>query len=208
LSGNIKNKLKNIFYKILYPVFYFKWKFYSTTNDEINILVGAGLTKFEGWFPTDVHFLDITKESDFKKLFSKRKIDRILAEHVLEHLSSEQLNLMASNFYKYSSNKINIRIAVPDGYHKSKEYINLVKPGGKGEGSFDHKHLFNYRSLSEYFENAGFKSNYIEYWNENNEFFTYYKNDGNGIIRRSFINDKRNTDGSPNYTSLIIDFTK
>jgi len=208
LSGNLKNTFRKIFHKITYPLFYLKWVLYSSTNKEIKLLVGAGLTEFRGWFPTDVHFLDITKESDFQKLFLKRKIDKILAEHVLEHLTSGQLKLMAANFYKYSSGKINIRIAVPDGFHKDQIYIEQVKPGGTGNGADDHKHLFNYKSLSEVFVNVGFKANPIEYWNEEKEFYTVYKNDGNGIIRRSFINDKRNSDGSPNYTSLIIDFTK
>lgn len=208
MSRNLKNSLKNIFYKISYPFFYVKWFFYSLNNKEIKLLVGAGLTSFKSWFSTDIHFLDITKESNFENLFTKRKIDKILAEHVLEHLTSEQLKLMSENFYKYSSNKINIRIAVPDGFHKDRNYVEQVKPGGTGNGAEDHKHLFNYKSLSEVFEKAGFKANPIEYWNEEKEFYTVYKNDNNGIIRRSFINDKRNSDGSPNYTSLIIDFTK
>jgi len=208
LSGNLRNNLKNIFYKITYPFFYLKWVIYLLTNKEIKLLVGAGLTKFKGWFNTDVQFLDITDESDFQKLFSKRKIDKVLAEHVLEHLTPEQLKLAAINFYKYSAQEINIRIAVPDGFHKDSKYIEQVKPGGTGNGADDHKHLFNYKSLSEVFENAGFKATPIEYWNEEKEFYTVYKNDGNGIIRRSFINDKRNSGGSPNYTSLIIDFTK
>ena len=189
-------------------MFYLKWILYSVTSKEIRLLVGAGSTDFKDWFSTDVQFLDITNEEDFKKLFSKKKIDKILAEHVLEHLTDKQLKLMAENFYKYSSERINVRIAVPDGFHKDKDYIELVKPGGTGCGSDDHKHLFNYKSLSEIFENAGFKANPIEYWNENKEFNTNYKNDDKGIINRSFINDKRNSNGLPNYTSLIIDFTK
>lgn len=185
-----------------------KWRLYSNNNPEIKLLVGAGLTDYKGWFPTDINFLDITDKKRFGKLFSNRKIDKILAEHVLEHLTEEQLRLTAENFFNYSSGKINIRIAVPDGFHKDEKYINMVKPGGSGNGSDDHKHLFNYKSLSEIFESAGFKSNPVEYWDENKEFHTSYSDDGNGVIIRSFKNDKRNSDGQPNYTSLIIDFTK
>lgn len=202
------DSLKNIFYKFSYPIFYLKWLSYSSSNDEIKLLVGAGLTDYKGWFATDVFFLDVTNESDFKKLFTKKKIDKVLAEHVLEHLTSEQLDLMAANFYKYSSEKINVRIAVPDGFHKSEEYINQVKPGGTGDGSHDHKHLFTYKSLSKVFEDAGFKSNPIEYWDESHNFHSSYENDDKGLIRRSLKNDSRNSDGLPNYTSLIIDFTK
>ena len=38
----------------------------------------------------------------------------------------------------------NFRIAVPDGFHTDPSYIENVKPGGTGEGSEDHKNLFNY----------------------------------------------------------------
>ena len=204
----MKNFLRKYFYKISFPFFYLKWFYYSIFNKKIKLLVGAGLTSYNSWFSTDVHFLDITKESDFRKLFKKRKIDNILAEHVLEHLTSEQLKLMVANFYKYSSENINIRIAVPDGFHNNPQYINQVIPGGTGNGAHDHKHLFNYKTLCEYFEAAGFKARLIEYWDEYKQFNTIYTNDDKGTIRRSFLNDKRNSDGLPNYTSLIIDFYK
>ncbi len=181
---------------------------YQKKHKEICLIIGAGPTKYSGWFSTDIHTLDVTKDEDFKKYFSKRKINKILAEHVLEHLPIEEIKIMLSNFYSYSADNLNIRIAVPDGYHSNEKYIKKVKPGGTGEGSYDHKHLFNYKSLSDIFEEAGFKANPVEYWNDEKNFITTYKNNENGFIKRSFINDNRNSDGNPNYTSLIIDFTK
>lgn len=175
---------------------------------EIKIIVGAGPTKYKGWFSTDIVTLDITKGSDFEKYFNKKKIKNVLAEHVLEHLTQEELKKMILNFYKYSDDKVNIRIAVPDGFHPNKGYIETVRPGGKGDGAFDHKSLFNIKSLSEIFIKAGFKSHPIEYWNEKNEFHQGYSNDEHGYVMRSFINDKRNQDGKPVYTSLIVDFRK
>ena len=62
----------------------------------------------------------------------------------MEHLTDSELELMVQNFYRYSNQNVNIRIAVPDGFHKDKNYINTVKPGGTGEGADDHKNLFNY----------------------------------------------------------------
>jgi len=185
-----------------------KWNFYLIKSHEIKIIVGAGTTKFKGWFPTDIHYLDITKESDFKKYFSKKKIDKILSEHVLEHLTDEELNLMLNNFYKYSSDKINIRVAVPDGFHKDDNYINMVKPGGCGVGAGEHINLFNYKSLSALFEQYGFKTKLVEYWDEKGDFHTNDLNNDNGFIERSFKNDPRNHNGKPTYTSLIIDFKK
>ena len=197
-----------------------KWKNYLKTNDKLNLIVGAANTDYQGWFPTDIQIndgsqiqinvfdFDITKEEHFISKLNNRKINKVLAEHVLEHLTLEQIEKMLENFSKYAEKDINIRIAVPDGYHNNQEYIEMVKPGGHGEGAHDHKHLFNYQSLSKIFENYGFKAEFIEYWDENQQFHTIYNNDDKGYIKRSALNDKRNIKDKPFYTSLIIDFTK
>lgn len=185
-----------------------KWYIYLITHNRIQIVVGAGPTNYKGWFSTDIVTLDLTNENDFKKYFTNKKIYKILAEHVLEHLSEKDLKLMLSNFFKYSSEDVIIRIAVPDGFHKDADYINSVRPGGTGIGADDHKNLFNYKSLSKLFEDFNFRSQPIEYWDENGNFHQGYINDENGFIKRSFINDSRNADGNPHYTSLIIDFHK
>jgi predicted SAM-dependent methyltransferase len=205
-------KFKQFVYRRLIPYIRLwkklNWFVYLKTHSDIKIVVGAGPTKYRGWFSTDIVTLDVTNEKHFKKYFKKKKISKILAEHVLEHLTTPELELMVRNFYKYSLEKINIRIAVPDGFHKDTDYINRVKPGGTGEGAYDHKHLFNYQLLSGLFEKQNFKSMLIEYWDEAGNFHTTYANDENGYIKRSFINDSRNSDGIPHYTSLIIDFRK
>ena len=205
-------KIKRKVYLFLVPfikVFkYLSWQFYLKSAKEIKINVGAGGTKYENWFSTDIDTLDVTSEKDFKKYFLKKKIKNILAEHVLEHLTDKDLNLMVLNFLKYSDDNINIRIAVPDGFHSNIDYVNRVKPGGTGEGAYDHKNLFNYKTLSELFEKPGFKAELVEYWDEEGNFHSKYKNDEKGYIIRSFINDRRNKDGKPHYTSLIIDFSK
>ncbi len=205
-------ELKRKVYKLLVPILkvgkYISWQYYLRTAKEIKIVVGAGKTKYKGWFNTDIDTLDVTNEKDFIKYFSEKKIKKILAEHVLEHLADIELELMVKNFYKYSEKNVNIRIAVPDGFHADADYIERVKPGGTGDGAYDHKHLFNYITLSSIFKKYGFVSTPIEYWDEYGKFCTTYKNDENGFITRSFINDERNKNGKPNYVSLIIDFSK
>ena len=205
-------KFKQSVYKVLIPFIriykYLSWRFYLLTCEEIKIIVGAGPTKYKGWFSTDIVTLDVTNESDFQKYFSKKKIKNVLAEHVLEHLSNTELEKMIKNFYKFSDDQINIRIAVPDGFHQDENYIAVVKPGGTGEGAPDHKNLFDVDSLSKLFEKYGFIARPIEYWDENKVFHQGYKDDDNGYVIRSFINDKRNKNGKPVYTSLIIDFVK
>lgn len=187
---------------------FLRWLIYLNTSKEIKLVVGSGKIKFKGWFDTDIDTLNIINEKDFSKYFSKRKIDKILAEHVLEHLMDYELELMVKNFYKYSSRKVNIRIAVPDGFHSDPNYIDNVKPGGIGVGAQDHKNLFNYKTLGLLFEKHGFKAKLIEYWDENGNFHQGYRNDEHGFIHRSMLNDERNRNGKPHYTSLIMDFTK
>lgn len=203
---------KQFIYRLLIPFIRIwktiSWYFYLYTHQKIKLVVGAADTKFPGWFSTDIVTLDVTNEKQFKKYFKRKKIDNLLAEHVLEHLSDNDLYLMIKNFYNYSSDDINIRIAVPDGFHEDESYIKWVKPGGTGEGAEDHKHLFNFISLSKYFERYNFKSKPIEFWDENKKFHSTYKNDEFGFVRRSFINDVRNQNGKPVYTSLIVDFKK
>lgn len=203
---------KQLIYRLIIPFIriykFINWRYYLITCKEVKLIIGAGPTKYKGWFSTDIATLDVTKESDFERYFSKKKIKNVLAEHVLEHLNNEDLEKMIRNLYKYSNDNINIRIAVPDGFHQDENYISVVKPGGKGEGAHEHKNLFNVNSLSNLFEKFGFIAHPVEYWNENKIFHQGYSNDQNGYIIRSFKNDKRNIDGQPNYTSLIIDFKK
>jgi predicted SAM-dependent methyltransferase len=187
---------------------YLSWKFYLTFSKKIKIIVGAGPSKYKGWFSTDIWTLDLTKESDFNKYFSTKRINYVLAEHVFEHLDNLQLDKAITNIYNYSADDVNIRIAVPDGFHKDQSYIEYVRPGGTGEGSLDHKHLFTFKTLMEVFEQHGFKGDTIEYWDEKRTFHMGYDDDEKGIITRSFINDERNKNGKPVYTSLIIDFKK
>lgn len=196
-----------------------KWKKYLQTHQEIKLIMGAASTNYAGWFPTDIQFVndneiqinvfdwDVTKPEDFANKLQGRKIQKVLAEHVLEHLSTEQIRLMLANFKKYGAPDMTIRVAVPDGLHTDQAYIEQVRPNGTGEGAHDHKHLFTYQSLSELFAKNGFDAHLVEYWDENRQFHQGYQNDTNGYIKRSFLNDSRNQQGTPVYTSLIIDFT-
>jgi len=204
-------KIKSIIYNrlavhILSFWIYLKWQVYKTKHSSINIILGAGETKYSGWFSTNINSIDVTKEKDFERFFCHKRIDKVLVEHVLEHLTEEQILLMIKNLLKYSNNELTVRIAVPDGFHAHSDYINMVKPGGYGCGSDDHKHLFNYQSLSNIFVPYRFTAELIEYWDEGKQFHSNYKNDDNGFVSRTFLHDERNFDGIPHYTSLIIDF--
>jgi len=193
----------------LYKLYYdLRWLAYRRNHPDTKLVIGSSGIAEPGWFETDVLILDVTQEAHFRHFFTGRPIRMVFAEHVLEHLTAEQIELMARNIHKYSGPDVNIRVAVPDGFHADPQYIESVRPGGTGAGADDHKHLFTYRSLPPLFGKHGYRAILLEYWDEDRQFHTTYRNDGKGTVRRSLVNDARNADGRPHYTSLIVDFTK
>ncbi|ELS34328.1 MULTISPECIES: hypothetical protein [Pseudanabaena] len=173
-------------------------------SQEINLIIGSSHTSYSNWIPSEQSNLDISKHHQFQEVLNGKKIHRLLAEHVLEHIDLDDLQKALDNIHYFLVSGGSFRIAVPDGLHPDPSYIERVKIGCD-----DHKQLFNYQQLSKLLSNHGFKDNLIEYWDEQGEFHTTYQNhDGYGYIRRSFINDPRNPDGYPHYTSLIIDAIK
>ena len=190
-----------------------KWKAFNFAQKvkyrkKIFVIVGAGRTRYEGWLATNKDFFDITNRNIFLKLLKNKKMSKVLAEHVFEHLSQKDLKNALNNIYMFMEIGGNLRVAVPDGFHKDKKYIDAVKPGGNGMGADDHKHLFTCQSLGNILKGVGFDIDMIEYWDENKNFHSCYQNDENGVIQRAYMNDSRNFDRIPKFTSLIIDAVK
>ena len=172
------------------------------------IVVGAGGIKFDGWVSIDYELLDLLDRPSFKRYWKEGSRTHILAEHVWEHLSLSDGYLAASNCFDFLQHKGRLRIAVPDGFHPDKEYIDYVKPGGAGVGSDDHKVLYNYTTLSKLLTSAGFDTELLEYWDDKGRFNAVDWKVDDGMIRRSIKYDNRNKNGKPNYTSLVIDAIK
>lgn len=184
-----------------------RYKNYLNHNQKLN--VGSGKTESNGgWFYCDKDILDITMEQSWKRLLGKTRLKNIFAEHVWEHLTEEEARAANYNCYIFLRGKGKLRLAVPDGFHPSKDYLNHVKPNGTGIGSEDHKVLYDYITLSSRLRKVGFKVNLIEYWDENGNFHSNKWNIEDGKVNRSKEFDKRNIDGKLNYTSLIVDAVK
>lgn len=175
---------------------------------DIRLILGSGSSTFEGWVSTDVDTLDVTREANWWFLFKKDSITAILAEHVWEHLGDTEAEKAFKNCYEYLKKGGRLRIAVPDGYHPNKSYIEFVRPGGTGPGSDTHKKLYNYITLGELLSKAGFKVEPLEYWDEGGRFYHKPWKKEDGFIQRSMENDKRNAVEPLSYTSLIIDGIK
>lgn len=193
----------------LLKVPYSKYQLISYDRDKpVKLVVGAMFSVFKGWIHSDIETLNLLKKSDWERYFLEDSIDRILAEHVWEHLTPEEGQLAFKNCYTFLKPGGVLRVAVPDGFSPDEEYINLVKPGGTGMGADDHKLLYNYKIMSEYLENVGFKVHPLEYFDENGQFHKAPWKIEDGMIRRSADHDRRNQNGKLGYTSLIIDAIK
>lgn len=214
-----RQKSKNpiiIFTKWLVKPFYFfiikqKGVFFlkkAVKRGNIKLVIGAS-GKFEkGWTATDIDYLNLLKDEDWRRFFVPNLIEMIIAEHVWEHLTPEDALIAAKNCYKYLKPGGHLRIAIPDGNHSNSNYIDQVKPGGFGYGSDDHKVLYTISTVSKLFESAGFKVKGLEYFDENHHFVCNDWDPEKGKIRRSKRFDERNSNNELAYTSLIIDAIK
>ena len=209
-----------------------RWRLHTSIRSRgpLRVIVGGGhYLPYRGWRLTDQDILDIAVESHWQALFGERRIDNLLAEHVWEHLTWEE-GLCAAEFsFRYLRSGGTLRIAVPDGLHPHRLYIDAVKPGGTGSAALDHKVLLTHASLRQMLERAGFEVTVLEYWDENGCFhhrpFSY--RNGGRINRRPVFKceeppwvrgpeyaDRNEHSGGKedrypfNYTSLIVDARK
>ena len=179
----------------------------KSSSGKLQIIIGAHNTDYENWLPTNIHSLNLLETSSFEHLFGNKKASRFLAEHVFEHISYSDALIALKNCYNFLEKGGVVRIAVPDGFHPNPEYINMVKPGGFGEGAHDHKLLYDYKKLSKVFEEAGFKVNLLEYYDEEGTFHFNDWDSKDGHVIRSKRYDKRFNEPL-GYSSLIVDGIK
>lgn len=177
----------------------------TSESRPVKIIIGAGQTRYPGWIATDMPAFNILRHRDWARLFPPRSIDRMLAEHVFEHLTKDQFASVLACASQYLSPGGRIRLAVPDGNHPDSDYIAQVQPGGKGLGAADHKTLYTCGMISDVLRAQGFECEFLEYFDETGRFHQADWSAGDGFIGRSAGHDQRNQAGQLNYTSLIVD---
>jgi predicted SAM-dependent methyltransferase len=185
----------------------------------MKIIVGAGEVVRDGWLSLQQSDLDIRDARQWSRLFAPGSLEAILTEHTIEHLTIAEARATVRNFYRYLKRDGYVRCAVPDGFHTSPEYLNWVAPNSKGEQWLNnfrvneppHKTLWNYKSLSTLFGDAGFAVVFREYFDEYGRFHKSDWSESDGYIRRAsgraWSNILSLWVGAP-YTSLLIDAAK
>ncbi|MEJ2903744.1 class I SAM-dependent methyltransferase [Pedobacter panaciterrae] len=179
----------------------------KNSTGKLQIIIGAHTTDYKDWLPTNIENLNLLEIASFDNLFGDKKADRFLAEHVFEHISYDDAIVALKNCNKYLKKGGVVRIAVPDGFHPNPDYINMVKPGGHGEGAHDHKLLYDYKTLSKAFEESGYRVNLLEYYDENGQFHFNEWDSKDGHVIRSKRYDKRFNEPL-GYSSLIVEGIK
>ena len=136
----------------------------------LNIVLG-GTAPAPDWFGSDIGFFDATRAAAWAEFIGpEAAVDRLLAEHVFEHIPPELIPAVLDNAFRYLKPGGTIRIAVPDGHNPNPDYIRNVEPGGTGPGAEDHKQLFTLESLSAVLEAAGFRVEPGEWFDRSGQF--------------------------------------
>ncbi len=169
---------------------------------KIKIILGAGTTSYDGWISTDIPHFNILEEKDWHLFFHEKKIDNLLAEHVLEHLKDAEVEKVIELSSKYLKPGGTFRIAVPDGNHINPEYLKYISPPADG-----HQSIWNLGKLQRVLHRAGYEANTLEYFTDDGIFKAIDFNFENGIISRSKIKGYKNP-GFADYSSLIVDCRK
>ena len=177
----------------------------STATPPLRVTLGAGPTKFDGWFQTDKEILDVTSPEDWSILFAPDSIDFLLSEHMLEHLSEDEARAALTECHRYLKPAGLFRLAVPDGYRRDPTYVKEVAPPNDG-----HKMLYNIDTLTAMLKSVGFMTTPLEYFDAQEQFHAIAWDQNDGMIMRSVRFDTQaefQRDGLF-FTSLIIDARK
>ena len=174
-------------------------------GEPVKIIIGAGGTRYAGWIATDIPAFNVCKDDHWSGLFPRHSIDRILAEHVFEHLTLAQMGDFLRIARRYLAPDGRLRIAVPDGYHPDPAYIERVRPGGSSAFADDHKVLYNCDLIGALLAEHGYQYELLEYFDEAGQFQKRDWQVEDGFIGRSAEHDARNAGGQLNFTSLIVD---
>jgi predicted SAM-dependent methyltransferase len=177
-------------------------------GNDLKVIVGASGTVAPGWLTTEFPMINIADRPSLDRYFRSRSVQAFLAEHVWEHLAPQQASIAVANCYRLLKPGGYLRIAVPDGLHPDKSYIEYVRPGGTGAGSDDHKVLYTYKTLSALLEEAGFEARLLEWFDEEGRFHVQDWDSADGFICRSTRFDERNRVNPTAYTSIIADAIK
>ncbi|MDE0864247.1 MAG: methyltransferase domain-containing protein [Rubripirellula sp.] len=177
-------------------------------QNDLRLTLGSDSVCMPGWIPASSDQIDVVSPASWSTFFQRSSVDAILAEHVWEHLTCEEGKVAARNCFQFLRPGGYLRVAVPDGFHPSQDYIDQIRPGGSEVGAEGHQVLYNHLSFAEAFSNAGFLVRLIEYFDSDGVFHANHWDVSKGLIKRTLLFDERNVSQPYTYTSLVLDAFK
>jgi len=165
----------------------------------MKVIIGAANTSQDGWVSTNIGELNLLRPDTWVKYMP---VDMALAEHIWEHLTLEEGREAARQCFKFVPR---LRVATPDGFFPDAAYVERAI---LGECPGDHQALYNYKTLTNVFAEAGYNVELLEWWDEQSVFHYRPWSPEFGIISRSLCLDARNRVGKIGYTSIILDAIK
>jgi predicted SAM-dependent methyltransferase len=184
---------------------------------EVKLVVGANGTRFDGWISADSEKeLDLLDRRAWERAFANKRLRHVLAEHVFEHLTFRGGTL---------------RFAVPDAYHPSSYYRDMVRPGGHEQAAREHQYFWSIDDIAVVEQATGFRAEPLEYFDRDGSFHAVPFSDERGYVQRcsrhyqprgrdSDWDHRRISAAVPErirgeceargltYTSLLVDFVK
>jgi predicted SAM-dependent methyltransferase len=151
----------------------------------MRIIAGSSGTRQSGWIATEKEFFDLTSRESMSRFLGRARIDRLLLEHVLEHLTEDDVSAFLRNVSTFLEPDALIRIAVPDAYHPSPWYRAEMGIGGREPGAEDHKTFWSVDSFHSIAVNNGFNVEPIEYFDARGIFHSQFYHEADGYVARS-----------------------
>lgn len=155
------------------------------TGRKMRIIAGSSGTRQPGWIATEEEFFDLTSRESMSRFLGRARIHRLLLEHVLEHLTEDEVSAFLGEISKFLEPDALIRIAVPDAYHPSPWYRAEMGVGGKEPGAEDHKTFWSVDSITWIAANNGFRVEPIEYFDAKGLFHSRFYDEDDGYVARS-----------------------
>jgi predicted SAM-dependent methyltransferase len=165
-----------------------------------NLVVGAKATSYPGWQSTDLRAegarLDVRRAGDWSQNFAPDSVDRIVCEHVLEHMTVEDAQAALCHARRHLKPGGHVRVAVPDAFNPDPAYREHCRPGGRGqawarllfyaEDEPEHKVFYNYQTLSQLMKWAGLEPRLLEWFDERGQFHRNPWSLADGPVRRYY----------------------
>lgn len=171
----------------------------------LKLNIGAGGTAYEGWISAEKYQLDITRPNDFARVLGGCLVERVLAEHVMEHIFQDEFEQFLIGIRPFMSPGGTIRIAVPDAQHPSEYVRRLTEPGGLEPGAEDHKEFYSIYAMREIATSTGYELEPLEYFDENGVFCAAEIDWSRGHISRSIENYKGRFTNDPEERQQLLD---